>query len=83
MKTQAVTEAARLFKVEDIDWKTQMIVVASAGAKPTSGYTVEITSLDVQDDVLTVHWRLNRPSPGDFVTQTATHPAQAVLDRTL
>jgi PrcB C-terminal len=79
VKTQAVLEAARLFKVEDIDWKTQMIVVASAGAKPSSGYTVEITGLDVQDDVLTVHWRLNSPKPGDFVTQSATHPAQAVL----
>jgi hypothetical protein len=79
IKTQAVTEAARLFKVETIDWRTQMIVVASAGAEPTSGYSVEITGLDVQDDVLTVHWRLNAPRPGDFVTQTATHPAQAVL----
>jgi PrcB C-terminal len=79
LKTQAVVEAARLFKVETIDWKTQMIIVVSAGAKPTSGYTVEITDLDVQDDVLTVHWRLNSPKPGDFVTQSFTHPAQAVL----
>jgi hypothetical protein len=79
LKTQAVVEAARLFKVETIDWKTQMILVVSAGAKPTSGYTVEITGLDVQDDVLTVHWRLNSPKPGDFVTQSFTHPAQAVL----
>jgi PrcB C-terminal len=79
VKTQAVVEAARLFKVEDIDWKTQMIVMVSAGAKPSSGYTVEITGLDEQDDVLTVHWRLNSPKPGDFVTETFTHPAQAVL----
>jgi hypothetical protein len=79
VKTQAVVEAARLFKVEDIDWKTQMIVVVSAGAKPTSGYTVEITGLDEQDDVLTVHWRLNSPKPGDFVAESFTHPAQAVL----
>ncbi len=78
-KTQAVVEAARLFKVEDIDWKTQMIIVVSAGAKPTSGYTVEITGLDEQDDVLTAHWRLNSPNPGDFVNESFTHPAQAVL----
>ncbi|HBI45395.1 MAG TPA: hypothetical protein DDY78_21465 [Planctomycetales bacterium] len=79
VKRQAVEEAARLFKVEVIDWKTQMIVVASAGAKPSSGYTVEITGLDVRDDVLTVHWRLNSPKPGDFVKESFTHPAQAVL----
>ena len=71
--------ASRMFKVEQIDWKTQMIVVASAGAQLTGGYSVEITGLTVQDDVLTVHWKLNAPKPGDFVTQSVTHPAQAVL----
>ncbi len=79
LKTQAVTEAARLFKVETIDWKTQMIIVASAGAKPSSGYAVEITGLDELNDVLIVHWRLSAPKAGDFVTESATHPAQAVL----
>ena len=71
--------ASRLFKVEQIDWKQQMIVVASPGAEPTGGYSVEITSLVVQDDVLTVHWRVNAPKPGDVVTQEVTHPAQAAL----
>lgn len=71
--------AARMFKVETIDWKTHMILVASAGARPTGGYTVEITSLVVQDDVLLVHWKLNAPKPNDVVTQSFTHPAQAVL----
>ena len=56
-----------------------MIVVASPGAEPTGGYSVEITGLVVQDDVLTVHWRVNAPKPGDAVTQEVTHPAQAVL----
>ena len=78
-ETRAVGEAARLFKVENIDWKTQMVIVVSGGAKPTSGYSVEITGLDIQNDVLTVHWRLNSPKPGDFVAQSATDPAQAVL----
>ena len=79
VQTRVVDEACRLFKVETIDWKTQMIVVASAGAKPTGGFSVEITGLPVKDDVLTVHWKLNAPQPGDFVTQSFTHPAQAVL----
>ena len=78
-QAEAVTEAARLFKVEMIDWKTQMFVVASAGDKTSSGYTAEISGLDVQDDVLTVHWRTSAPKAGDFVKETATHPAQAVL----
>ena len=79
VQTRVVEEATRLFKVEAIDWKTQMIILASAGAKPTGGYSVDITGLVVQDDVLYVHWKLNSPKPGDFVTQSFTHPAQAVL----
>jgi hypothetical protein len=68
-----------MFGVETIDWNRQMIVVVSAGAQPTTGYTVEIIGLVVQDDVLTVHWKLNPPKPGDAVKQELTHPAQAVL----
>src|SRR5439155_23682292 len=76
---RVVEEAARQFKVETIDWKNQMIVVASAGAMPTGGYSVDVTGLVVQDDVLNVHWKLNSPKPGDFVKKEVTHPAQAVL----
>ncbi len=76
LKTQAVTEAARLFKVETIDWKTQMIIVASAGAKPSSGYAVEITGLDELNDVLIVHWRLSTFKAGDFVTESG-HPSDS------
>ncbi len=69
----------RMFKVEQIDWKTQMIVVVTAGAEPTTGYSVGITGLDLQDEVLTVHWSLTAPKPGDFVKTVATNPGQAVL----
>ena len=69
----------RMFKVEKIDWKTQMIVVVTAGAKPTTGYGVGITGLDLRDEVLTVHWSLTAPKPGDFVKTVATNPGQAVL----
>jgi PrcB C-terminal len=79
VQKRVVDEACRLFKVETIDWKSQMIVVASAGAKPTGGYSVEITGLSMKDDVLIVHWRLTSPKPGDFAPQTSTHPAHAVL----
>ena len=36
-------------------------------------------TLVTKDKTLTVHWNLNTPRPGSFVTQTLTHPAQAVL----
>jgi hypothetical protein len=76
---KAVEELAKAFKVESIDWKKQMVVVASGGTKTTGGYGVEITELKEQDGVLIVHWKLHTPKPGSPVTKAITHPAQAVL----
>src|SRR5436853_5431370 len=41
---QASANLARALKVEKIDWDRQMVVVATAGAKPTGGYRVEVQS---------------------------------------
>jgi hypothetical protein len=76
---KAAEELAKAFRVESIDWKKQMVVVATGGTKRTGGYSVEITDLKVKDGVLTVHWKLNTPKPGSPLTQAITHPAQAVL----
>jgi hypothetical protein len=76
---KSAEELAKAFKVESIDWKKQMVVVASGGTKTTGGYSVEITDLKEKDGVLTVHWKLHTPKPGSPVTQAITHPAQAVL----
>ena len=56
-----------------------MIVIVSTGAEPTTGYNAEITRMDVQNDVLTVHWRVIAPGAGAAVTQVTTNNAQAVL----
>jgi hypothetical protein len=76
---KAAAELAKEFKVESIDWKKQMVVVATGGTKSTGGYSVEITDLKVKDGVLTVHWKMNAPKPGSPVTRAITHPAQAAL----
>ncbi len=78
-KEKALEQAAKLFKTDKIDFQKQMIVVVTAGAKPTGGYAVTITKLSVKDNTLTVHWSLKSPGPGDIVTQAFTHPAQAAL----
>ena len=72
--TQTLTRA---FKVDKIDWDRQMVVVVTAGSKPTGGYRLEIKGLDVKGDTLTVRWVLHQPT--GFVTQAFTHPAQAAL----
>jgi hypothetical protein len=70
---------AKTLKVDDIDWKKQMVIVATGGMKRTGGYSVEITKIETADMVMTVHWKLNSPKAGSPVTQTITHPAQTVL----
>jgi hypothetical protein len=69
----------KALKVDRIDWKTQMLILVSSGTRRTGGYSVEITQLDVRDNALTVHWKLNAPKPGQPVTQALTHPAQVLL----
>ena len=78
-RIQATRMLAEALKVPTIDWDKQMVIVVTAGAKPTGGYSVDVTSLAVKDKTLTVHWKLKSPAPGSFVTQAFTHPAQAVL----
>jgi len=76
---EATADLAKRLKVETIGWKKQMVVVISGGVQPTGGYSVQVNKLAVKDNVLTVHWKLNSPKPGDFVTQVLTRPGLTVL----
>jgi len=78
-QTQATRTLAEALKVPTIDWEKQMVIVVTAGAKPTGGYSVEVLGVTAQDKTLTVRWKLNSPGRDSIVTQAFTHPAQAVL----
>ena len=78
-QTQATRTLAEALKVKDIDWEKQMVIVVTAGAKPTGGYSVEVLGVEAKDRTITVRWKLNSPGPGSIVTQALTHPGQAVL----
>jgi hypothetical protein len=75
----ATALAAKMLKVEKIDWDKQMIVIVSGGTQRTGGYKVEVAGLKVKDDTLTVHWKLIGPKPGQPVTQAPTNPAVTIL----
>ncbi len=79
IQSDAESDTAKLFKVKGIDWNKQMVVVVTVGVRRTGGYRVEIESLTVKDELLTVKWKLHEPRPGDLVTQALTYPAQMVL----
>jgi hypothetical protein len=70
---------AKKLKVESIDWKKHMVVVVSGGRQPTGGYSVEVKDLEIKDGKLIVHWKLNAPAPGSFVTQVITTPTLTIL----
>jgi hypothetical protein len=79
LQKEATADVTHLLKVRAIDWERQMLVVVAAGAKPTGGYRVEITSLRVKEKTLTVAWKLHRPAADAVVTRNVTHPSQMVL----
>ena len=54
-----------------------MLIVVTAGVKPTGGYSVEIAGLKVADKMLTVAWKVNAPT--GFATQAFTHPGVVAL----
>jgi hypothetical protein len=68
---------AKLLKVPTIDWDKQMLVLVTAGSKPTGGWKVTIDSIKSDGKTLMVEWRAAPPS--GFATQAFTHPGQVVL----
>src|ERR1043166_8893111 len=76
---KASANLAKMFKVDAIDWKKQMVIVISGGTQRTGGYSVETKSLEVKDNKLIVNWKLNTPAPGSIVTQALTNPTLTIL----
>jgi hypothetical protein len=76
---QITADFASRLKVDSIDWKKQMLVVIYGGEQPTSGYSVEMKSLEVKDGKLMVLWKLIPPAPDAIVAQSTTHPNLVIL----
>ncbi len=77
VQKQALAALTRALKVDKIDWAKQMVVVVTAGVKPTGGWKVEITKVTAGDKTVTVNYTVTPPS--GFATQAFTHPGQVAL----
>jgi PrcB C-terminal len=77
VEKMAVQAVAKLLNVPDIDWNKQMLVVVTAGPRPTGGWKVNIDSLKVSGKALTVEWSVAPPK--GIATQAFTHPGQVIL----
>jgi hypothetical protein len=76
---KATVAAAKMLKVDAIDWTKQMLIVISGGTQRTGGYSVEAKSLEVKDGKLVVNWKLNTPAKDAIVIQVLTNPALTIL----
>lgn len=72
----------RLADQPDVDWDAEVIMVLLMGQKPTGGYSVAITGVEVQDARVVVHVVERTPPPGAMVIQVLTTPFHVVrVDR--
>lgn len=74
---EATEAVAKSLRVKTIDWDKQMLVVVTAGSKPTGGWRVEVTSAAVKGDTMTVTYAVSPPD--GFATQAFTHPGVVAL----
>ncbi len=76
----AEKKMAKAFGRKKIDWDKQMIVVVTAGSRPTGGYRMTINSLRVKNKKLHVTYTVTPPR--GIATQAFTHPAiMALVER--
>ncbi len=57
-----------------VDFANESVVFLEAGEKPTGGYSINISGLVDQTDLLVIHYLVSVPPTGAVVTQTLTHP---------
>jgi hypothetical protein len=58
----------------DIDFDTQMLIVAAMGEQPSSGYSIEITGAEKKDDVWVVSVKETSPGPSCIGLMVLTTP---------
>lgn len=63
----------------NIDFTKQYLVSIFAGAKPTSGYSIKITSIVENNCEIIVSYTEKSPAVGENISQTPTFPSDFVL----
>lgn len=58
----------------DIDFTTEMVVLAATGSRPSSGYDVLFTAATESDGVVTIETALRSPGPGCITASIVTSP---------
>ncbi|MEM6506796.1 MAG: protease complex subunit PrcB family protein [Planctomycetota bacterium] len=67
----------------DVDFETSDLVIAALGERPTGGFGIEITAIQLEGSTLVVQGKTMTPAADAAVTQALTYPfAAAVIAKT-
>ena len=61
-----------------VDFSKEMVVAVFAGTRPSAGYAVEITAIEVREGRIEVAYRERQPRPDEMVAQMLTAPFHIV-----
>ncbi len=61
-----------------VNWERQFVVGAFLGQRPTGGYAIEVTSIELRGSEIAVRVRVRRPEPGSLVSMAFTYPGHVV-----
>lgn len=62
-----------------IDFSKNMLVGVFAGAKPTTGYTIKMTSMIENNCEILINFYESGPQTGEAISQTPTYPSDFIL----
>lgn len=77
VEKMATEQLAKILKVPNIDWKSQMLIVVTGGTQSSGGYRIGVTKMRKDAEALVVEWFLQPPT--GVATDAFTHPAEVVL----
>ncbi len=64
---------------ESIDFLTSKVLLVDMGKRNTGGYSIKVTSIDVNENYVVAHVNLMQPGQNCLVTDALTNPYQFVL----
>ena len=62
----------------EVDFSEEMVIAIFSGEKPTGGYSIEITKVELDEDEVTIFFEEVSPEPGQPVTEALTQPFHIV-----
>lgn len=70
-----------LEQIRSVDFSKYLVIAVFQGQQDTTGYFVEVSDVERENEVIFVHAIFHEPSPGDVVGETLTSPYYILMVR--